>query len=145
MENILEYNQWNNQGIKWSIGGWLLIKGKKNKEGKCNIFAAQVKSVNELSRYKVGGKEGIPVNMATLYPEFYGIVKDEEGNMKSKKLPYDPTYIEKWTSIKNLKIGLNKNKTINWRETIKETSLNKAIKNSEYFLKNSPDIIIPVR
>ena len=83
--------------------------------------------------------------MATLYPEFYGIVKDEEGNMKSKKLPYDPTYIEKWTSIKNLKIGLNKNKTINWRETIKETSLNKVIKNSEYFLKNSPDIIIPVR
>lgn len=143
MENILEYNQWNNQGIKWNQGGWLLIKGKPNKDGKSYVFAAQVKNVSELARYKAGGKSGIPVNMANLYPDFYGVVIDSSGQIKGMKLISDATYIEKWMGLKNLSVGLNKNKTLNWRETITETSLNKVLRSNEYTLRNSPDLIIP--
>ena len=143
MENILEYNHWNNNSVKWNQGGWLLIKSKPNKEGKYHLFAAQVKGVSQLARYKFGGKEGSPVNMANLYPDFYGIVKNNSGEIRGMKLISDPAYIEKWTGLKNLSVGLNKNKTPNWRETITETSLNKVLKSQENFLNDSLDFIIP--
>lgn len=143
MENLLEYNVWNNKGVKWNQGGWLLIKGKPDKDGKSYVFAAQVKGVSELARYKSGGKQGIPVNMANLYPDFYGIIINSSGEIKGMKLISDPTYIEKWMGLKNYSVGLNKNKTLYWRDTITETSLNKVLKANEYSLKNSPDLIIP--
>jgi hypothetical protein len=144
MEHLLEYSQWGgNQGIKWSQGGWLLIKGKPNNEGKSHLFAAQVKNVSELARYKVGGKPGIPVNMANLYPDFYGIVINSSNEIKSMKVLADSAYLEKWIGIKGPSIGLNKNKTLNWRDTITETSLMKVLKENEAFLRSSPDLIIP--
>jgi hypothetical protein len=143
MKNLLEYNHWNNNSIKWNQGGWLLIKGKPNKEGKSHIFAAQVRNVSQLARYKTSGKEGIPVNMANLYPDFYGIVTDSSGELKAMKLISDTAYIDKWIGLKNLSVGLNKNKTLNWRETIAETSLSKVLKSNEGLLKNSDEFIIP--
>jgi hypothetical protein len=143
MENISEYNNWSNNAVKWNQGGWLLIKSKPNKEGKCYMFAAQVKNVSQLARYKFGGKDGVPVNMANLYPDFHGIVKNSSGEIRGMKLISDASYIEKWTGLKNLSVGLNKNKTPNWRETITETSLNKVLKSQESFLNDPTNFIIP--
>ena len=143
MNNLLEFNSWINEDLKWTQEGWLIIKGKPNKDGKFYLFAAQVKMVSELGRQKVGGKAGIPVNMAILYPDFYGVIINSSGNIASMKLPSTPEYIEKWIGLKGLSIGLNKNKLINWRETINQKSLAKVLKDNESLFKGNPDIVIP--
>jgi hypothetical protein len=143
MNNLLEFNSWINEDLKWTQEGWLIIKGKPNKDGKFYLFAAQVKTVSELGRQKVGGKVGIPVNMANLYPDFYGVIINSSGNIASMKLPSTPEYIEKWIGLKGLNIGLNKNKLINWRETINQKSLTKVLKDNESLFRGNPDIVIP--
>ena len=143
MNNLLEFNSWINEDLKWTQGGWIIIKGKPNKEGKIYLFAAQVKTVSELGRQKVGGKAGIPVNMTILYPDFYGVIINSSDNITAIKLNSTPEYIEKWVGLKGLSVGLNKNKLINWRETINQTSLAKVLQDNESLLRGNPDIIIP--
>jgi hypothetical protein len=144
MEHLLEYNQWGgNTGVKWVQGGWLLIKGKPNSDGKSHVFAAQAKNVSELARYRADGKPGIPVNMVNLYPDFYGVILNSAGEIKAMKIASDNAYLDKWIGIKGPNIGLNKNKTINWRDTITETSLIKVLQSNEGMLRNSPDLILP--
>ena len=133
MNNLLEFNSWINEDLKWTQGGWIIIKGKP----------AQVKTVSELGRQKVGGKAGIPVNMTILYPDFYGVIINSSDNIAAIKLNSTPEYIEKWVGLKGLSVGLNKNKLINWRETINQTSLAKVLKDNESLLRGNPDIIIP--
>jgi hypothetical protein len=143
MNNLLEFNSWLNEDLKWTQGGWIIIKGKPNKDGKHYLFAAQVKTVSELGRQKVGGKAGIPVNMTILYPDFYGVIINSSDNIAAIKLMSTPEYIEKWVGLKGLNVGLNKNKLINWRETINQTSLAKVLKENESLLRGNPDVIIP--
>ena len=59
------------------------------------------------------------------------------------KIASDNAYLDKWIGIKGPNIGLNKNKTINWRDTITETSLIKVLQSNESMLRNSPDLILP--
>jgi hypothetical protein len=73
--------------------------------------------------------------MCTLYPKFYGIgIKD--GKLKAKDLnAVSDAYMQKWIGLNNYKVGLNHNKTIGWRETIKNTSLPSILSSQEWIIK----------
>lgn len=134
MDHILEYEMLN-EALDWKQGGWVLIKGVPQNDGKSYVFAAQIKEIQNLARTKVDGTPGIPVWMCTLYPKFYGIgVRD--GKLKPKELSsVSDVYMKKWIGLNNYRVGLNHHKTIAWKETIKDTSLPSILNNQEWIIK----------
>jgi hypothetical protein len=134
MDHILEYEMLK-EALDWKQGGWVLIKGVPQNDGKSYVFAAQIREIQNLARTKVDGTPGIPVWMCTLYPKFYGIgIKD--GKLKAKDLnAVSDAYMQKWIGLNNYKVGLNHNKTIGWRETIKNTSLPSILSSQEWIIK----------
>ena len=145
MKNLLEYQSWLNEGaLPWTQGGWVFIKGKpqKDKEDKSYVFLMPVKYVQELSRMKVGNKAGIPVYMANLYQEIY-IIGYKDGKLSYKKVMPTEEYLQKWVGMTGFNIGLNKNKTPNWRNTINVQQMPKVIADAQYWLPAEPWAIIP--
>lgn len=144
MENVLEYQNWLNEGVSWVQEGWIFIKGKpqKDKDNMSYVFLCPVKYVNELGRMKVGNKEGMPVYMANLYEEIF-ILGRKDGKLVVKKAMPTEKYLKNWVGMTGFNIGLNKNKTPNWRNTIIEKSMQKVIKDAEYWLPSEPWAIIP--
>lgn len=146
MENLLEYESWLNEGtLPWTQGGWVFIKGnpQKDKEGKSYVFLMPVKYVQELSRMKVGNKPGIPVYMTNLYEEIY-IMGYKDGKLSYKKVMPTKEYLQKWVGMTGFNIGLNKNKTPNWRNTINVQQMQKVIDDAQYWITAEPWAIIPV-
>jgi hypothetical protein len=145
VENLLEYESWLNEGsLPWTQGGWVFIKGKplKDQKDKSYVFLMSVKYVNELSRMKVGNKPGIPVYMANLYDEIH-IIGYKDGKLSSKKVMPTEEYLQKWVGMTGFNIGLNKNKTPNWRNTITIQQMPKVMADAQYWLPAEPWAIIP--
>ena len=146
MENLLEYQSWLNEStLSWTQGGWVFIKGKpqKDKENKSYVFLTSVKYVNELSRMNVGNKPGIPVYMANLSDEIY-IIGYKDNKLSYKKAMITYKYLQKWVGMSGFNIGLNKNKTPNWRNTINIQQMSKVIADAQYWLPAEPWAILPV-
>jgi hypothetical protein len=146
VENLLEYQSWLNEStLSWTQGGWVFIKGKpqKDKENKSYVFLTSVKYVNELSRMNVGNKPGIPVYMANLSDEIY-IIGYKDNKLSYKKAMITYKYLQKWVGMSGFNIGLNKNKTPNWRNTINIQQMSKVIADAQYWLPAEPWAILPV-
>jgi hypothetical protein len=146
VENLLEYQSWLNEStLSWTQGGWVFIKGKpqKDKENKSYVFLTSVKYVNELSRMNVGNKPGIPVYMANLSDEIY-IIGYKDNKLSYKKAMITYKYLQKWVGMSGFSIGLNKNKTPNWRNTINIQQMSKVIADAQYWLPAEPWAILPV-
>ena len=146
MENLLEYQTWINEGsLDWSQGGWVFIKGKpqKDKDNKSYVFLMPVKYVQVLSRVNIGNKQGMPVYMATLYDDLY-IIGYKDSKLSYKKAIPTAGYLQKWVGMSGFNIGLNKNKTPNWRHTINVLQMPKVISDAQYWLPSEPWAIIPV-
>lgn len=129
--------------FRWEQGGWIFLLGPKNKEGKSYLFAAPVKYLNNLARYKSSGSSGIPANMVTFYPEFYGIGMDEFGNPIAVRVSSDLEYLKKWIGISNQNVVLNNNKTPFWRVTISIKDLKKVLKDYETWFRSDNSLILP--
>lgn len=146
MDHILEYESWiNESGLPWTQGGWVFIKGKplKDKENKSYVFLMPVKYVKELARAKRGNQPGIPVYMVNLYEEIY-IVGYKDGKLSTKKVMPTEEYLQKWVGMSGFNIGLNKNKTPYWRNTINVQQMPKVLADAQYWLPAEQWAIIPV-
>lgn len=130
-------------GPKWEQGGWIFLKGTKNKEGKNYLFAAPVKYLDNLARSKSSGKPGAPANMVTFYPEFYGIGMDKFNTPVAVKVPSDLEYLKKWIGISNHNIVLNNNKTPFWRSTIVKKNLNQILADHKMWFINDKELVFP--
>lgn len=133
----------NFKDIKWEQGGWVLLRGNPNKEGKQFVFCAPVKYIQNLARQKADGKPGVPANMVTLYPEFYGIGWDENTNPKAVKISPSLESIKKHIGLSGYNVVLNEKKTPFWRNTVTERSLKKILNQYKLWMMNDPSIIIP--
>jgi hypothetical protein len=141
MNHLLEYENLN-ESVNWRQGGWVLIKGTQQKEDKCYLFAARIKNVLTFPRKKADGTPGVPVNMAALYPEFFGIGLSD-GKLAAKEIgELSPEYMKKWISITSPNVGLNYHKTVAWKETIAEISLGKVLSDQSWLIK-APWIKLP--
>ena len=136
-------NQNLNPEPEWKQGGWVFLVGKPNSEGKSYLFCAPVKYIQNLARTKVSGKPGIPANMVTLYPEFYGIGFDERSNPKTVKISPSLESIKKFIGLSNYNVVLNERKTPFWKTTIREGNLRRIMEDHKMWMKNDPRIIIP--
>ena len=101
------------------------------------------KYVSELSRFKSGNKPGAPVYMVNLYEEVY-IIGYKDGRLSYKKVMPTEEYLQKWVGMSGFNIGLNKNKTPNWRNTINTTQMQKVIADAQYWLPAEPWAILPI-
>jgi hypothetical protein len=102
-----------------------------------------VKYVKELPRVNIGNKPGIPVHMANLFEEIY-IIGYKDGKLSHKKAMPTEKYLQKWVGMAGFNIGLNKNKTPNWRNTINVQQMQKVMTDAQYWLPAEPWAIIPV-
>lgn len=91
---------------------------------------------------KVGNKPGIPVYMVNLYPEIY-ILGYKNGELSTKKVMPTEQYLQKWVGMTGFNIGLNKNKTPNWRNTINNKNMAEVIKGATYWLPYEDWALVP--
>lgn len=91
----------------------------------------------------VGNKPGIPVYMANLSDEIY-IIGYKDNKLSYKKAMITYKYLQKWVGMSGFSIGLNKNKTPNWRNTINIQQMSKVIADAQYWLPAEPWAILPV-
>lgn len=131
------------ESFKWEQGGWVFIKGTKNKEGKNYLFVAPVKYVEILARQKSGGAPGVPASMAILYPEFYGIGLDKFRNPVPIKVPESEEYLKKWMGLSNARVVLNHNKTPYWKSTISNKNLNQILRDRTSWFISDETLAIP--
>lgn len=131
------------QNIKWEQGGWVFLVGTPDKEGKSYLFCAPVKYIQNLARTKVSGKPGVPANMVTLYPEFYGVAFDQSTNPKLVKISPSLESIKKHIGLSGYNVVLNERKTPFWRITTKEKDLMKLLNDHKRWMMNDPSIRIP--
>jgi len=81
--------------------------------------------------------------MATLYDDLY-IIGYKDSKLSYKKAIPTAGYLQKWVGMSGFNIGLNKNKTPNWRNTINVLQMPKVISDAQYWLPAEPWAIIPV-
>jgi hypothetical protein len=143
MEHLFEYETWINESVRWNQGGWIFIKGKPQKDKLSYVFMAPVKYVTELNRIKKSGDQGMPVYMAVLYENMIILGKDKSGNVIGRRAMVTPEYLEKWVGMSGFKIGLNKNKTPEWRDTIYKTDPNAVLRENQGWLKQLPWANLP--
>jgi len=130
-------------GPKWEQGGWVFIKGVKNKENKNYLFVAPIKYLDNLARQKSSGNPGSPANMVTFYPEFYGIGMGDYNVPIAVKVPSDLEYLKKWVGISNYNVVLNNNKTPFWRVTAVNKNLRKILNDHTSWFINDRELILP--
>jgi hypothetical protein len=128
---------------KWEQGGWVFLIGKPDKNQKSYLFCAPVKYVQTLERKKSDGKSGVPANMVTLYPEFYGIGWDQNTNPVTVKISPSLESIKKHIGLSGYNVVLNEKKTPFWRTTVLEKSLKKNLNDHKMWMLNDPRIVIP--
>ena len=102
-----------------------------------------VKYISELARVKSGNKPGIPVYMVNLYQEVF-ILGYKNGELSYKKVMPTEQYLQKWVGVSGFNIGLNKNKTPNWRNTVNKKNIAEVIKDAKYWLPYEEWAIVPV-
>lgn len=144
MENLLEYQNWMNENLNWTQEGWLFVKGETNENGKNGLFLFKIKTIQNLARMKKGGEKGVPVYMALLYPEVYKVGYTLDRKLTARKVMPTVPYLQKFVGINDFKVGLNQNKTPNWRNTVNERSLKKVLDSAEYWIPAEEWAEIPV-
>jgi hypothetical protein len=144
MRNLLEYQNWISESVNLTQDGWLFVKGETLENGKNNLFLFKVKTLQNLTRKKKSGELGVPVYMAILYPEVYKVGYNMERNLIARKVMPTQAYLQKFVGIDNFKIGLNQNKTPNWRNTINEKTLRKVLNDAEYWVQVEDWAELPV-
>jgi hypothetical protein len=144
MENLLEYQNWMNENLSWTQDGWLFVKGEVLENGKNNLFLFRIKNIQNLARKKKGGESGVPVYMAILYPEVYKVGYTLDRKMTARKVMPTVAYLQRFVGINDFKIGLNQNKTPNWRNTINENILRKVLVSAETWIQLEDWAEIPV-
>jgi hypothetical protein len=132
-----------NENVKWQQGGWVFLLGKPEKDGKSYLFVAPIKYLQNLARTKAGGAPGIPANMVTLYPEFYGVGWDNSRNPKLAKISPSLESIKKHIGLSGYNVVLNERKTPFWKVTANEKNLNKILNDHVMWMINDPKLNIP--
>lgn len=132
-----------NENVKWEQGAWVFLLGKPDKEGKSYLFVAPIKYIQNLARTKVSGAPGVPANMVTLYPEFYGVGWDNFKNPKLAKISPSLESIKKHIGLSGYNVVLNERKTPFWRVTATEKNLDKILKDHVMWMINDPKLNIP--
>ena len=144
MENLLEYNHFSHDKLNWIQEGLLFIKGEEDESGKSGLFLFKIKSISSVSKKKKGGESGVPVHMAILYPEIYKIGYTLERKLVARKVMPSTKYLEKFLGLSTFKVGLNQNKTPNWKNTVGEKSIGKVLGDAEIWIKGEDWADIPI-
>lgn len=144
MQNLLEFESWIGESVTWTENGCVLIKGKPLEDGKSFLFLAKIKNLQNLARMKRGSNPGMPVNMAILYPEIWKVGFNLEKKLVAKKVMPSLDYLQKFVGISDFKVGLNQNKTPNWRNTINQSNIRKVLDETEYWIQGEDWAEIPV-
>ena len=144
MENLLEYQNWINENLDWTQEGWLFVKGETLESGKSNVFLFKVKTIQNLARNKKGGESGVPVYMALLYPEVYKVGYTLDRKLTTRKVMPTQVYLQRFVGLNDFKVGLNQNKTPNWRNTVNEKTLRKVLDDAQYWIQAEDWVEIPV-
>jgi hypothetical protein len=144
MENLLEYENWMSENLNWTQDGWLFVKGEALENGKNNLFLFRVKTIRNLVRKKKEGEPGVPVYMAILYPEVYKVGYTLDRKMTARKVMPTVVYLQRFVGMNDFKIGLNQNKTPNWRNTVNEKILRKVLESAETWIQLEDWAEIPV-
>jgi hypothetical protein len=144
MENLLEFENWNKKEIDWTQEGCLLVKGLPLENGKSHLFLFKIRTIRLLKRSKKDGEDGVPVYMATLYPEVYKVGYNIERKLIARKVMPTPEYLQRFVGLSEFNVGLNNNKTPYWRETVKEKSVKKVLDKALIWLQVEDWVQIPV-
>lgn len=128
---------------KWEQGGWVFLIGKPDKNEKSYLFCAPVKYVQTLARQKSDGNPGVPANMVTLYPEFYGVAWDANTNPITVKISSSLDSIKKHIGLSGYNVVLNEKKTPFWKTTVLEKNIKKNLEDHKMWMINDPRIVIP--
>lgn len=122
---------------KWVDGGILLIKGLPRKDGLTRLYATRVKKV------EAEGLRGF--SKAYTYPEFYVVSRRFNGDLGINKFLATPQILKEALGMASNSIGLNSKtgKTPLWRESIKESSFDKFLKQNKEAILGMDRIYFP--
>jgi hypothetical protein len=126
------FEEFLNESVDWKQGGYIFLLGKPQK-GQKNLYIVSVKSISTLQRANVAAE------MVTLYDEIHQVT-EEDGRLVAKKIMYDQKLLKNTIGLSGMNVVLNKNKTPYWRYTIKETDMNKVLREAYTLVKNLKDV-----
>lgn len=130
---IKSFEQFINESVSWNQGGCLFLLGKAQKDGNKNLYLVRAKKISTLQR------ANIPAEMVNLYEDIY-IVKEENGMLKASKIMYDTKSLKNVLGLSSLNVVLNQHKTPFWRNTVRETEMNKVLKDCYSQVKGIPNV-----
>jgi hypothetical protein len=137
MVHLLDFETWSGvnesyTGPDWVNGGLVFIKGKSLNGKPPYMYMSRVKWMT---------KTQYGANMASLYQDFYIILKSGS-EYTAHRIDMTPAILDRSLGMKNYSLALNDKtgKTPKWYITVKETSINELMRKMAPALDAIPDV-----